>query len=103
MEASDDGNYIFVGMREAIRIYNKVEEQVIYKYDRQNGDRQNLYFTTPQFNSDQTIAFTTGKFAIGVDLKDGKEIFREESEGFYTASVFRKPILFQNKRITYDK
>ena len=56
----------------------------------------------PQFTYDKSLVFTTGKFAIIVDLTNGKEIFRTESEGRYSISVLDRLITFKDTKVLLD-
>ena len=58
--ASKTGKYIFAANDRMIYIYSSSEERPIYTYHRQDGDRDNLDETVPQFISDEQIVFTTG-------------------------------------------
>ena len=73
LEISGSGNYISASNKDAICIYNCVEGEITYKYEKKNGDK-NLYNTGPQFISDRLVVFTTGRIAITYDLKNKKEI-----------------------------
>ena len=75
-----------------------MKEKIIYEYKVQGGDGY-LNNARPYFRSDQLLIFTTGRFAIGFDLENEIEIFRTESEGFYSLCISNKPLVFKDKRV----
>ena len=48
------------------------------------------------------VVFKTFKFAIGVDLRNGKEIFRVESIGFFSTCISGKPLIFKEEKVLLD-
>ena len=98
LKASETGKFIFAASEKVICIYKHDKENPIYKYERQEGDRD-LDDTEPQFISDQLFVFTTGQFAIGIDLENEKELFREQSEGYHSTYIFKKPLVFKDKKV----
>ena len=46
--------------------------------------------------------FATGKFAICFDLVNENEIFRTESEGYYSASIQNEPLVFKHKKVVLN-
>ena len=77
---------------------NRCTDKEFCKDDNEIEDPR-LYQTESQFICDHFLIFTTGEFAIGIDLKNEKEIFKTKSLGRYSTLAFHKPVLLRDRKV----
>ena len=99
LEVFEGGKYIYAANNDLICIYKSDKNQTIFRYKKQ-GEARPLYFSIPYcLPGKEIIVVPTYKFAIGIDLAREKEIFRLDSEGFFSTLVGQEPITFKDRKV----
>lgn len=81
-----------------IYIYNRDKQEPIFTYERESETRL-MSESMPQFIHDQTVVFTTSKYAIGFDLQNEKKIFHEECQNDGVSFALQKPVVHKGSGV----